>query len=205
MFKHKRGDDEQVDQDDAGNTVQAAENCLYINGAITSDTVAPAIGFIIGANAAEEFGDIFLFINSGGGNLYEGFALANVISSSRIPITTVALGECDSAALIIAMAGHRRLVMQDTSILSHQYSAGIGLSKHGDIQARVKDFELTASKVVRHYCACTGLSEQKVRADLVKETDVFLSPEEAVGFGLFDEILTDFAQVFVWEEDEMED
>ena len=101
------------DEDDleSGNTVQAAENCLYINGAITSETVAPAIGFIIGANASAEYGDIFLFINSGGGNLYEGFALANVIMSSRIPITTVALGECDSAALIIAMSGHRRLVM----------------------------------------------------------------------------------------------
>lgn len=186
---------------ESGNTIQAAENCLYINGAITSETVAPAIGFIIGANAAAEYGDIFLFINSGGGNLYEGFALANVIKSSRIPITTVALGECDSAALIIAMSGHHRLVMQDTSILSHQYSAGIGLSKHGDIQARVKDFELTASKVVRHYSKCTGLTEQKVRAELVKETDVFLSAEESVGYGLFDEILTSFEQVFVWDDE----
>lgn len=187
---------EDEDELEPGNTVQAAENCIYINGAITAETVAPAIGFIIGSNASAEYGDIFLFINSGGGNLYEGFALANVIMASRIPITTVALGECDSAALIIAMSGHNRFVMQDTSILSHQYSAGIGLSKHGDIQARVKDFELTASKVVRHYSKCTGLTEQKVRAELVKKTDVFLSAEEAIGYGLFDEILTNFEQIF---------
>lgn len=187
---------EEDDDTEDGNTTQAAENCLYINGMINSNTASPVIGFILGANAVNEYEDIFLFINSSGGSLHEGFALANVIRASKIPVYTIALGECDSAALLIAMSGHYRYIMEDTSVLSHQYSAGIGLSKHSDIQARFKDFESTAKKIIKHYMRCTGLNEDKVRSDLVKETDVFLSPEEAVGYGLFDEVLTDFNELF---------
>lgn len=182
--------------DDESTTVQAADNCIYINGVISSDTVAPAIGFIAGCNASMEFDRIVLFINSGGGDLNEGFALASVIRASNIPVIVVAIGECDSSALIIAMSADLRLVAPTTSILSHQYSAGIGLSKHTDLKSRMKDLNLTAQKVINHYVECTGLSESDVKKKLVHDSDVFLTPSEAVGFGLFDDIFYDFGQVF---------
>ena len=194
----------EIDFEEDGSTIHAAENCIYINGTIEPSTVAPAIGFIIGANAANAYEDIFLFINSSGGHLGEGFALADIIKTSKIPVTTVAIGECDSSALIIAMSGAKRFVAPSTSILSHQYSAGIGLSKHADIQARLKDFTMTAKKVVDHYVKCTGLDESTVKETLVCDTDVFLSPEEAVGFGLFDAVLHDMAQIFADHEEESE-
>ena len=181
-----------------------AENCLYINGPIDANSISPAIAFIIGANAANEYEDIFVFINSPGGSLIEGFALANVIYASKIPITTVALGECDSSGLVIAMSGHRRLIAPDTSVLSHQYSAGVGMSKHADIQSRMKEFRMTADKVLNHYVKCTGLSCDDVKEHLVKDVDVYLSAQEAVDFNLFDEIFLDFAQIFSYNEDSEE-
>ena len=188
----KRADDLEEELD---STSAVSENMCYINGPINSDTIASAIGFIVNGNLKENIDFIVLFINSGGGNLTEGFALSNVIRSSLIPVVTVAIGECDSSALIIAMSGHKRLIAPDTSVLSHQYSCGVGLSKYADLKARQKDFEMTAKNVLRHYSKFTGLSEKDVRKYLVNDKDVFLSPEEAISFGLFDEIFTSFDQV----------
>lgn len=189
-------------EEDPSSTIQAAENMLYINGAISSETVAPAIGFIAGANAKQSCDQIVLFINSCGGSLSEGFALSSVIMASRIPVVTVAIGECDSSALVIAMSGHSRLVAPSCSILSHQYSCGIGLTKFADIKARTKDFELTAQKVIDHYVYCTGLSEEIVTQNLVNDLDVFLCAQEAVDFGMFDALFVDMAQLVDFGEQE---
>lgn len=191
---------EVVDDDSCYFDVSRSANSIFINGAICPETIGPSISFIIEANMTQEFEVVYLFINSSGGSLIDGLALADVIKASRIPVYIIALGECDSSALMIAMCGHRRFVSPGTSILSHQYSAGMGFSKHADIQARIKDFKTTAALVVNHYAMCLDRTPEYIKKHLVKNVDVFLSPKEAIEHGIFDEIFYDFGQIFNFDE-----
>lgn len=194
MKRYKMANEDEYESE-GQSTEMVADNMVYITGTISQTTVSPVIGFIAAANVTQQFEQLVIFINSAGGHLAECFALVDVIKASRIPVTTIAIGECDSSALMIAMAGHTRYVAPGCSILSHQYSAGIGLSKHSDLQSRFRDLELTANKVVNHYVECTKLPVEDVKKYLVNDTDVFLTAEEAINYNLFDDLFVDFEQI----------
>jgi ATP-dependent Clp protease protease subunit len=188
--------EEELYEEEVGQTEVLSSEAIYITGEICSDTVSPAVAFITSANITKENSKLILIIQSAGGALAEGFALASCIKASSIPVVTVAIGECDSSALIIAMSGHQRLVAKTCSVLSHQYSAGLGMSKYSDLIARQRDLEMMANRVVDHYVECTGLTSKDVRKKLVNDKDVFLSAEEAIGFGLFDDLFVSYDQLF---------
>lgn len=208
MVQKKVGDDEEVEKSETSLMSESRKTqILYISGGICSDTVTPIIGAIVEANSTKnpKVERIVIMIQSSGGDVGEAFALTACMKASSIPIYTVALGRCDSSALFIAMAGHYRFVAPRTSILSHQYSAGFGgMVKHIDLVARQRDFRLTEAAIVSHYIECSGMSEKEVRKQLLRENDVFLSPDEAISLGLFDEIFSDFEQFIIYEETQEE-
>lgn len=191
----RANDDEEEDQE-TESTYAVSQNVLYLSGPISAETIDPAVAFIVGHNIDPAFDRIVLFVNSPGGSLNQGFALTSVIKSSVVPVITVAIGECDSAGLIIAMSGTLRLIAPSCSVLSHQYSAALGMSKHVDLEAKTKDLKMTAQRVIDHYVQNTGLSEKEVKKSLVNEKDVYLSADEAVKFGMFDDVFVSFDQIF---------
>jgi ATP-dependent Clp protease protease subunit len=176
----------------------------FINDSIHSGSVHDIISGIIEANAdiaavtlteGEFLYPIRIFINSEGGSLSDAFSLISVMKSSVIPIITIALGDCSSSALMIAMAGDVRYVSKYCSILSHQYSMSMGMAKYVDIKSRIKDNDLTANRIVDLYTECTGLSADVVNEHLLKAHDVFLTAEEALTYNLFDEYFENFGQI----------
>lgn len=184
--------------------VQVSMSDYFINGDINPQNVKPVIDGIIAANADlgmyelrpnEVLAPIRIFINSGGGNLDDGFALISVMKASLIPIVTVALGECSSSALMIAMSGDYRFVSKYCGILSHQYSMAIGPVKHVDMKAKARDIDLTAQKIIDLYTEQTELSEEEIGEHLLKPYDVYLTPEECIEFNIFDGYFESFGQI----------
>lgn len=196
LSKRRRLEDDECDECEEESTYSVGPNVLYVSGPISNETVDPAVAFIVGHNINPEYDRLVLFVNSPGGSLNHGFALTAAIKASSIPVITVAIGECDSAGLIIAMSGMLRLIAPSCSILSHQYSASLGLSKHVDLEAKTKDLKMTAQRVIDHYVQATGLTEKDVKKSLVNEKDVYLSAEEAVKYGMFDDVFVSFDQIF---------
>lgn len=192
---YRANDDEELEEEQES-TYSVGPNVLYLSGPVSTETIDPAVAFIVGHNINPEFDRLVLIINSPGGSLNQGFALTAAIKASTIPVITVAVGECDSAGLIIAMSGALRLIAPSCSILSHQYSASLGMSKHVDLEAKTKDLKMTAQRVIDHYVQNTGLSEKDVKKFLVNEKDVYLSAEEAVKYGMFDDVFVSFDQIF---------
>ena len=82
--------------------------------------------------------------------------------------------------------GHR-VVTPNTSIMSHQYAWGSSGKEH-ELFGRMKEYELASKRMLAHYKKCTGLSEKKIKKYLLPETDVWLSAEEAVEYGVADRI-----------------
>jgi len=143
---------------------------------------------IIGFNLAGGVNQIHLVINSPGGLCPAGFAIINMIEWSRIPVHTSGIGMIGSMALLVFMAGARgrRVITDKTSILSHRFSS-MTTGNHSQLLASRKEQDLEHERIVEHYLA---YSDVKSRTDLeeylLRDVDTWLSPGEAIRFGLAD-------------------
>ena len=70
----------------------------------------------------EERKPIWIYLMNFGGDLDYCWALINAIDASETPVYTVNLGVCASAAALIFMAGHKRFMFKDSSVLIHEGS-----------------------------------------------------------------------------------
>lgn len=157
-----------------------------------SKTVKPAIEFImkknlLPSNKKPKF--LTMMINSPGGEISAAFSLIDIMRGSPIPVRTVGVGEISSCGLLTFMSGAKgyRTITPNTSILSHQFSWG-SYGKEHELFAKVREFELTSERLMEHYKKCTGLNEKDVKKWLLPAEDVWLSAEQAVKYGIADEI-----------------
>ena len=111
------------------------------------------------------------------------------MKASSIPIKTVGLGLIASCGFLIFIAGEKgkRILTPNTAILSHQYSWGSKGKEH-ELYARVKEFELSTERMIKHYKKCLGMAENKIKEILLPPQDVWLSAEEAKKMKICDKI-----------------
>ena len=156
------------------------------------DSVRAVIQWILEANNAEERPDMLnLLICSGGGDLNAAFALIDIMRGSYIPVRTIGIGMIASAGLMIFMAGQEgeRVLTKNTAILSHQFSSSSWGKSH-ELLSATKSFDLTSTKVLDHYLQFSNLDEEQIKELLLPPTDVWLSAQEALKYGLCDSIKT---------------
>lgn len=164
---------------------------MFMTG-FNEESCAVAIRFILEKNMLpkkQRPNHLTLMINSPGGAVHAAFALIDVMKGSAIPVRTVGLGMIASCGVLTFMAGQKghRIITPNTSILSHQYSWGSRGKEH-ELFAVVREFEMSTDRMITHYKKCTGLSEKKIREVLLPPQDVWLNAEEAVEYGIADEI-----------------
>jgi len=158
---------------------------------INNDSVRPVIEWILHENHVrkKKYKELLLMICSNGGQMEDAFALIDVMRSSRVAIKTVGLGSIASSGLMIFLAGTRgrRVLTPNTSILSHQFAWGSQGKAH-ELFATVKEFQLTEQRMVEHYKISTGLDDEAIRRVLLPPQDVYLSAQEALEYGICDEV-----------------
>ena len=158
---------------------------------VTSETIKPVIEWILYENYVSKHRkkELLLMICSQGGDLSAAFALIDTMRASQILIKTVGLGLIASCGLLIFISGTpgRRILTPNTSILSHQFSAGSEGKSH-ELFATMREFELTNKRLIEHYKQCTGLSESEVKEKLLPAQDVWLDHDAALELNLCDSI-----------------
>ncbi|HLK85343.1 MAG TPA: ATP-dependent Clp endopeptidase proteolytic subunit ClpP [Candidatus Binataceae bacterium] len=132
--------------------------------------------------------EINFYINSPGGSVTAGLAIYDTMQFIKPPVSTLCLGQAASMAAVLLAAGHkgRRYALPHSRIMIHQPMGGAqGQAIDLDIQAReiLRMREEINNIFVRH-------SGQKL-ARIEKDTDrdTFMSPEQAVEYGLIDEVI----------------
>ncbi len=167
-----------------------AEGVLTLRAPITQQSVEPLIDAILEHNLQGGREHLRLYINSPGGDVDQGFALIDIMRWSRIPIRTTAMGMVASMGLLVLMAGQRgqRTVMPNCSLLSHRF-ATMTMGSHADLIAARRQQDLLHRRILDHYGDCSALhSAAAIEAELLQSTDRWLSPAEAVQFGLVDRV-----------------
>ena len=132
--------------------------------------------------------DISIYINSPGGSFTALTAIYDTMQFVRPEIQTICMGQAASAAAVLLAAGTKgkRLALQHARVLIHQPSGG-GEGQSSDIEIQAREIlrmrDLLEEMIANH----SGQDPEKVRKDI--ERDKILTAQEAVEYGLIDEVV----------------
>jgi len=129
---------------------------------------------------------IYLHVNSYGGSVFAGVAGMDQIRKCKVPVYTVVDGCCASAATFLTVVGTRRYINKHAHILIHQLSSGFW-GKFSAIEDEVKNLKKLMAMIKDVYLKHTDISKKDLEKLLKR--DLWLSAEEALAYGLVDEIL----------------
>lgn len=163
----------------------------FLVGEICEENVTECIKWIVSESLDRKPDKVLtLYINSVGGDLYQAFALIDVIKTSSCTIRTIGIGSIMSAAFLIFVSGHKgeRYVGINTGIMSHQFSGGTE-AKYHDIKAEIKEADLCNRKMIEILKDATGLTTAKIKSKLLPASDVYLNVNEIIQLGAADHIL----------------
>ena len=191
MVTTKKKDNEVISPSELIGHSLLENHIFFLSGEIDEFNIREAIEWITYENFKEEEGKILtLYVNSGGGDLYQAFALIDVMKQSKYPIRTIGIGSIFSAAFLIFSAGTRgkRIISKNTGIMCHQFSEEAE-GKYHDIKAHMKEADLCNQRMVNILCEATGLDVKTVKTKLLPPTDSWLKAEQLISLGVADSIL----------------
>jgi ATP-dependent Clp protease protease subunit len=132
--------------------------------------------------------DIAVYINSPGGMVTAGLAIYDTIQYIRPEVSTVCIGLAASMGSLLLTAGAKgkRYATPNAKIMVHQPSGGFQ-GQATDIEIHAKDILATRTRLNEIYVRHTGQALRDIEDAM--ERDKFLSPEDAVKFGMIDEVI----------------
>lgn len=181
-------------QQEAEQAVKAAEEPassqrnIFVFGRLENEVALPAIKKLLRFNERDAKKPINMYINSSGGNGYNADGIIAVMHSIEAPVNTICLGHALSGACeILASGTGERVAYEFSTLMFHQTLwEAEGDITNLEIQAvqgrrfREAQIELLAR--------CSGQDKNRIRKDI--ERDHYLSPLEALEYGLIDRIIT---------------
>jgi ATP-dependent Clp protease protease subunit len=135
--------------------------------------------------------DIVMYINSPGGSFTAMTAIYDTMQYIRPHIQTVVLGQAASAAAVITAGGTegKRLALPNARILIHQPAAGSeGASQASDIEIQAREIQRMREWLEETLSKHSNRTAEQVHKDI--DRDKILSADEAVEYGLIDQVLT---------------
>ena len=132
--------------------------------------------------------DISLYINSPGGSVYDGMAIYDTMQLIKPDVATYGIGLQASmgAFLLSSGAKGKRYSLPHAKVMIHQPSSGTR-GKVTDMEIDLRESLEVKEMLAKILSKNTGQKLAKVKADM--ERDYWMSPEEALKYGLVDEVI----------------
>jgi ATP-dependent Clp protease, protease subunit len=159
-------------------------------GSAVDDTVANIIiAQLLFLDADNPEKDIYLYINSPGGVVTAGLAIYDTMQFIRSPVHTMCIGMAASMGAILLGAGEKgkRSALPNARIMLHQPSGG-SQGTAADIEIAAREILGLRQRLNEILAFHTGQPVEQVEADL--DRDRFMSPQEAMEYGLIDDVIT---------------
>ena len=132
--------------------------------------------------------EINFYINSPGGSVTAGMAIYDTMEFIRPPVSTLCLGQAASMAAIMLLAGAkgRRYALPHSRIILHQPLGGMQ-GQASDLEIHAKEILHAREEINNIIMKHTGQNLRKIEKDT--DRDYFMSPQQAVEYGLIDEVI----------------
>ena len=141
----------------------------------------------------EERIPIRLIIDTNGGSISVMWTIINAIKISKTPVWTVNFCDCLSAGAHILAAGHRRLAFPGSTVLIHSGSCMYSGTQEQADNAK-KYFDAIGKAADEQLLADTKIDRKVFKKK--SPFDWYISTEEALAYGIVDEIISDFDVLF---------
>jgi ATP-dependent Clp protease protease subunit len=172
------------------------EDRIIFLGTPISDEIANAVmAQLLCLQQMDAERDIEIYINSPGGSFTALTAIYDTMRYIKPDVRTVCLGQAASAAAVILAAGTKgkRLALPNSRILIHQPATEGGYGQSSDIEIQAKEILRIRSLMEEMLATDTGKSTDEVSRDI--ERDKYLTAEQALEYGIIDEVLTSLKAV----------
>lgn len=162
------------------------ERAVFINGEINDDMASSVVAELLFLEAAAPEKPISLYINSPGGSVTAGLAIYDTMRHVKCKVHTLCVGQACSMAAVLLAAGDERSILPSSRVMIHQPSGGAE-GRQSDIVIVAKEITRIREKLSKIISLHTGQPLEKVEVDI--EKDNFMEAEEALAYGLADEII----------------
>jgi ATP-dependent Clp protease protease subunit len=161
---------------------------IFLSGPIVERSASLVIQQLLYLQSIRKDQDVNIYINSPGGLVDQTLAIYDTMQFMGSEVATYCIGQAASGAAIILMAGTKgkRYILPNAKVMLHQ--------PYGGITGQAEDIRIQAEEVLRDknrlnaiIAKCSGKSKEMVRDET--ERDRYLTAEEAVAYGIVDEIL----------------
>ena len=164
------------------------DRIVFLGTGIDDNVANIILAQLLFLDAEDPERDIFMYINSPGGSVYAGMAIYDTMQHLRAPVSTFCVGMCASmgAVLLAAGAKGKRNALPNSRIMIHQPSGG-SQGTAADVEIAAREILYTREKLNGILAKHTGQTEERIAEDV--DRDRFLSPAEAVEYGLIDRVM----------------
>ncbi len=164
------------------------DRIVFLGSPIDDNIANIIIAQLLFLEADDPERDIFMYINCPGGVVYAGLAIYDTMQHLRAPVSTFGVGMCASMGAVLLAAGEKgkRSALPNSRIMIHQPSGG-SQGSAADIEIAAREILQLRENLNSILAKHTGQTVERIAEDV--DRDRFLSPEEAVEYGLIDRVL----------------
>ena len=165
------------------------DRIIMLSGEFNDDLANSIIAQLLFLDAQDPDKDIYLDINSPGGSITSGMAIYDTMQFVHADVQTIVMGMAASMGSFIAAAGTKgkRFALPNAEILIHQPLGG-AQGQATEIEIAARHILKTKEKMNRLYSEMTGQPVEVIERDT--DRDNWLTAEEALEYGLLDQIMT---------------
>ena len=164
------------------------ERIVFLVGPVNDGVANLVVAQLLFLESENPDKDIFLYINSPGGSVSAGLSIYDTMNFIKPDVSTMCMGMAASMGSFLLMAGAKgkRLALPNSRVMMHQPSGG-AQGQATDIEIQAREIIKTREQLNRIYADRTGQKLERIAADM--ERDLWMSPAEALDYGLIDQVL----------------
>lgn len=164
------------------------DRIIFLGEEVNDTTASLVVAQLLYLEAQDPDKDIQMYINSPGGSVTAGMAIYDTMQYIKCDVATICVGLAASMGAFLLSAGTKgkRMALPNSEIMIHQPSAGTQ-GQITDMTIHLRRLEKVKERMNRILSENTGKPYEEVVAAC--ERDNFLSPQEALEFGLIDRVL----------------
>jgi ATP-dependent Clp protease, protease subunit len=171
------------------------DRIIFLGTPISDDIANAVMAQLLCLQSMDPERPISIYLNSPGGSFTALTAIYDTMRYIKPDVQTVCLGQAASAAAVILAAGTKgkRLALPNSRILIHQPAAEGNYGQSSDLEIQAREIMRIRTQMEHMLSESTGQPEDKVSRDI--ERDKYLTAEEAVEYGIVDDILTSLKDI----------
>lgn len=164
------------------------DRIIMIGNAIDNNTANSVVSQLLFLDAQDSTKDIYLYINSPGGSVTAGLAIYDTMNFIKADVQTIVLGLSASMGAILSSSGAKgkRFALPNAELMIHQPLGG-AQGQATEIEIAAKNILRTRERLNKILADKTGQPLERVQKDT--DRDNFMTAEEALEYGLIDEIM----------------